>query len=129
CDVKESWPEEGHPVLTSEEIINKASENPARLAVVTGGEPLMHELNPLTKALHKAGFEINIETSGAYPLSGKFDWICLSPKKFKAPLPEIYSKADELKIIVFNKSDFRWGEEQAALVSKDCALLLQPEWG
>jgi 7-carboxy-7-deazaguanine synthase len=128
CDVKDSWEEGKHPLKTIEQIVEEAKKHPCRLAVITGGEPLMHNLDELTEALHKAGFQTNIETSGAYPLSGKWDWICLSPKKFKAPLPEILPKASELKVIIFNKSDFKWGEEYEALVSKDCKLYLQPEW-
>jgi 7-carboxy-7-deazaguanine synthase len=128
CDVKESWDALKHPILSIEEIVKEASAHPGRLAVITGGEPLMHNLDHLTSALKKEGFETNIETSGAHPLSGKFDWICLSPKKFKAPLPEINVHANELKIIVFNKSDFDWAEEHAAKVDKNCVLLLQPEW-
>ena len=128
CDVKESWPMENHPVISIEDIVNEALQHPSRLAVFSGGEPLMHNLDFLTSELHKAGFETNIETSGAYPLSGTWNWVCLSPKKFKKPLQEIYQGANELKVIVFNKSDFKWAEEQAALVSKDCSLLLQPEW-
>jgi 7-carboxy-7-deazaguanine synthase len=128
CDVKESWPMEGHPVFEVEYIVKEALKFPGKLAVITGGEPLMHNLDGLTSALQQAGFETNIETSGAHPLSGKWDWICLSPKKFKKPLPEIYRAADELKIIVFNKSDFKWAEEQASFVSDNCRLLLQPEW-
>jgi 7-carboxy-7-deazaguanine synthase len=96
--------------------------------VITGGEPLMYNLEELTKALHEEGFKTNIETSGAYPLSGRWDWVCLSPKKFKAPLPAILSHADELKIVVYNKSDFNWAEKYAALVSSACKLFLQPEW-
>jgi organic radical activating enzyme len=129
CDVKESWEAEKHPVLSIETIVENAQKYPARIAVITGGEPLMHNLNLLTDALHKAGFRTHIETSGAHPLSGSFDWICLSPKKFKNPLPEIYQNADELKVIVLNKHDLTWAQEQAATVRKDCALLLQPEWG
>jgi 7-carboxy-7-deazaguanine synthase len=102
--------------------------DPGRLAVVTGGEPLMHDCSELTNALHAAGFTINIETSGSSPLSGTWDWICLSPKKFKAPLPEILPLAHELKVVVFNKSDFEWAEKYAALVSPECKLYLQPEW-
>src|ERR1039458_6020389 len=128
CDVKESWPIGAHPLISIKKIVSTALKQPARLAVITGGEPLMHNLDELTSELQKAGFETNIETSGAYPLSGSWNWICLSPKKFKKPLPEIYKAANELKVIVFNKSDFKWAEEQAALVSKDCSLLLQPEW-
>ncbi len=128
CDVKESWPIDAHPKFPIGQIVGDALKEPARLAVITGGEPLMHNLNELTSQLQNAGFETNIETSGAYPLSGSWNWICLSPKKFKKPLPEIYKAANELKIIVFNKSDFKWAEEQASFVSKDCYLLLQPEW-
>ncbi len=129
CDVKESWEESGHPILPVEEIVAGAASYPARLAVITGGEPLMHDLNPLINLLHKNNFRVHIETSGSSPLLGKPDWICLSPKKFKAPLPEIYPLADELKVIVFNKSDFKYAEEQAAKISSKCKLFLQPEWG
>jgi len=128
CDVKESWPMDAHPLIEVQNIVADALRQPARLAVITGGEPLMHNLDELTNELQTVGFETNIETSGAYPLSGSWNWICLSPKKFKKPLPEIYKAANELKIIVFNKSDFKWAEEQAAFVGKDCKLLLQPEW-
>ena len=106
----------------------KVKKTPAEIVVITGGEPLMHNLNELTKELRAAGLKTNIETSGAYPLSGTWDWICLSPKKFKAPLPEIIPLANELKIVVFNKSDFDWAEKYAALVSPTCKLYLQPEW-
>lgn len=128
CDVKESWDVNKHPLASIDQIVEEASSYPARLAVITGGEPLMHDLEPLCDALHQKGFIINIETSGAHPLSGQLDWVCLSPKKFKAPLTEFYPQADELKIIIYNKSDFRWAEEHAARVRPDCQLLLQPEW-
>ena len=128
CDVKESWDENAHPLKTITEIVGEAKKFPGKLAVVTGGEPLMHNLEELSNALHAAGFQINIETSGSSPLSGDWDWICLSPKKFKSPLPEILPKAHELKVVVFNKSDFDWAEKYAALVSVDCKLYLQPEW-
>jgi organic radical activating enzyme len=108
--------------------VEEAKKTGCQLAVVTGGEPLLHNLDALTHDLHEAGFSTNIETSGSSPLSGSWDWICLSPKKFKAPLPEILDKAEELKIIIFNKSDFDWAEKHAALVSRDCKLYLQPEW-
>ncbi|QEC70152.1 7-carboxy-7-deazaguanine synthase QueE [Panacibacter ginsenosidivorans] len=129
CDVKESWDALKHPVLSIDKIIAEAKKHPGRLAVVTGGEPLMHDLDALTRALHNAGFENNIETSGSHPLSGTWDWICLSPKKFKAPLPEILPLANELKVVVYNKSDFKWAEDYAAKVSATCKLYLQPEWG
>ncbi|MEK6480166.1 7-carboxy-7-deazaguanine synthase QueE [Catalinimonas sp. 4WD22] len=128
CDVKESWDAAAHPQISVENIVKEATQYPGRLAVITGGEPLMHNLGPLCDALHQAGFTINIETSGAHPLSGDLDWICLSPKKFKAPLPEIYQKADELKIIIYNKSDFQWAEQFAEKMRPDCQLYLQPEW-
>lgn len=128
CDVKESWDADQHPQMHVEEIVRQAAKYPGRLAVITGGEPLMHDLTTLCHALHAAGFSINIETSGAHPLSGQLDWVCLSPKKFKAPLPEIYEQADELKIIIYNKSDFQWAEEFAARMRPDCQLFLQPEW-
>jgi len=128
CDVKDSWDVTKHPMVSIEEIVAKASSHPGRLAVVTGGEPLMHHLDALTDALHAAGFETNIETSGSSPLSGNWDWICLSPKKFKAPLDEVIVKAHELKVVVFNKHDFEWAEKYAALVNPSCKLYLQPEW-
>jgi organic radical activating enzyme len=128
CDVKESWDGSKHPVQSVETIVAGALKYPGRLAVVTGGEPLMHDCTALTDALHEAGFTTNIETSGAYPLSGDWDWICLSPKKFKAPLPGILPKAHELKVVVYNRTDFDWAEKYASLVSPDCKLYLQPEW-
>lgn len=129
CDVKESWNADSHPRLDIETIVNQAKSQPGRLAVVTGGEPLMHDCTELTGSLHAAGFETNIETSGAYPLSGSWDWICLSPKKFKPPLPGILTLANELKVVIYNKSDFLWAEKYAAEVSSFCKLFLQPEWG
>jgi organic radical activating enzyme len=128
CDVKESWDAEAHPRQAVADLVAAASQYPGRNVVITGGEPLMHDCLPLTKALQEAGFKTWIETSGAHPLSGNWDWICLSPKKFKAPLPEVLAHADELKIIVFNESDFKWAEEHAALVPETTRLYLQPEW-
>lgn len=127
CDVKESW-DVAKPLKTIYQIVDEAKSYPSRMAVVTGGEPLMHDLDELTEALHSSGFSTNIETSGAYSLSGKWDWICLSPKKFKPPLQGILHEADELKIVIYNQSDFLWAEKYAALVSPDCKLYLQPEW-
>jgi 7-carboxy-7-deazaguanine synthase len=128
CDVKESWDGSAHPKQAITDIVAAAASYPGRLAVVTGGEPLMHDCTALTDELHNAGFSTNIETSGAYPLSGEWDWICLSPKKFKAPLPEILPLANELKVVIFNKTDFEWAEQWAARVSPTCKLFLQPEW-
>lgn len=128
CDVKESWDASQHPQLSIEQIVADAQLHPGRLAVVTGGEPLLHNLDELTRQLHNAGFETNIETSGSSPLSGEWDWICLSPKKFKAPLPAILPQASELKVVIFNKHDFEWAETYAAQVDPGCKLYLQPEW-
>lgn len=128
CDVKESWEENKHPKYEIGSLKSEVRKTPAEIVVITGGEPLMHNLAALTKELQDAGLKTNIETSGAYPLSGSWDWICVSPKKFKAPLPEVVSKANELKVVVFNKSDFDWAEKYAAQVSPDCKLYLQPEW-
>jgi organic radical activating enzyme len=128
CDVKDSWDASKHPVLSIEEIVNSALAHPSRLAIVTGGEPLLYDLAPLTSALKAAGFQTNIETSGSSPMSGQWDWVCLSPKKFKAPLPENISLASELKVVVFNNSDFEWAETYAKQTTTNCKLFLQPEW-
>jgi organic radical activating enzyme len=128
CDVKESWDAAAHPLVNVEDIVTEASRHPGRLAVITGGEPLMHDLDALTHALKAAGFETNMETSGSSPLSGEWDWICLSPKKFKRPLPEVIAKASELKVVIYNKHDFAWAEEYASQVPPSCQLYLQPEW-
>lgn len=128
CDVKESWDASNHPIVSVKEIVETASLSPARLAVITGGEPLMYQLEHLTRALHASGFQTNIETSGAYAISGQWEWICVSPKKFKAPLPATLQQANELKVVVYNKSDFEWAEKHAEKVSPSCKLFLQPEW-
>lgn len=128
CDVKESWEAERHPQMTVTEIVKAAAAYPCRLAVITGGEPSMYELGPLTEALRAAGFRTHIETSASSLLTGIWDWVTLSPKKFKAPLPENLHLASELKIIVFNKSDFEWAESYAAQMPKHCKLYLQTEW-
>lgn len=128
CDVKDSWDASKHPQIKIADIVAEAMHYPGRMAVVTGGEPLMHHCGDLTSALQRAGFETNMETSGAYPLTGDWDWICLSPKKFKPPLPGILAVANELKVVIYNKSDFDWAEKYAHQVSPDCKLYLQPEW-
>ena len=128
CDVKESWDASKHPVLSIEEIVSSALAHPGRLAIITGGEPLLYNLDALTAALKKAGFEINIETSGSSPMSGNWDWVCLSPKKFKAPLAESIAAASELKVVIFNKHDFEWAETYAKQIPASCKLYLQPEW-
>lgn len=128
CDVKESWDAGKHPLLSIENLTKTVRATLAEIVVITGGEPLMHNLKDLTEELQNAGLKTHIETSGSHPLSGKWDWICLSPKKFKAPLSEILPSANELKVVIFNKSDFDWAEEYAAKVSSTCKLYLQPEW-
>ena len=128
CDVKDSWDASKHPVLSVEEIVAAAAAHPSRIAIVTGGEPLLHQLDPLTTALRAAGFQTHIETSGSSPMSGSWDWVCLSPKKFKAPLPESVKAADELKVVVFNKSDFDWANSFVNDLAADCKKYLQPEW-
>lgn len=128
CDVKDSWDRTRHPEIPIDALIEEVQKTPARIVVVTGGEPLMHDLSSLTQKLRAAGYRTHLETSGAHPLSGQWDWICLSPKKFKAPLPEVLPKADELKVVVFHKSDLSWAEQYAQAVHAGCALFLQPEW-
>jgi organic radical activating enzyme len=128
CDVKDSWDASKHPVLSVEEIVAAAAAHPSRIAIVTGGEPLLHQLDPLTTALRAAGFQTHIETSGSSPMSGSWDWVCLSPKKFKAPLAESVKAADELKVVVFNKSDFDWANSFVNDLAADCKKYLQPEW-
>lgn len=128
CDVKESWNADIHPKVKITDIVREAEKFPSRIAVITGGEPLMHDCFLLTEQLRKANFRTHIETSGAWPLSGQWDWICFSPKKFKAAQQDIPLHAHELKVVVYNKSDFDWAEKYAALVSSDCMLFLQPEW-
>ncbi|GAB3326075.1 7-carboxy-7-deazaguanine synthase QueE [Larkinella ripae] len=128
CDVKESWDAEAHPKFSVAEIVAGALQHPGRMAVITGGEPLMHDLTSLTLALKKAGFQTNIETSGVYAVSGVWDWICFSPKKFKEPNPDIFSRANELKVIVYNRSDFAFAESFVERLQPPCKLFLQPEW-
>lgn len=129
CDVKESWDVNEFPVVPVREIVRQVRDFESDIAVVTGGEPLMHDLGPLTCELKSAGFRTHIETSGAHDISGDWDWICLSPKKFKLPLASICHLANELKIIIYNNSDFKWAESYKEQVKAACKLYLQPEWG
>lgn len=128
CDVKDSWDAGKHPLRSIEFLLDEVKKTPAEIVVITGGEPLMHDLTELTSALKSAGLRTHMETSGSSPLSGTWDWITLSPKKFKEPLADVIPFTDELKIVVFNKSDFQWAEKYAALVKPGCKLYLQPEW-
>jgi organic radical activating enzyme len=128
CDVKESWDASLHPLTPIQDIVDKASSFPAKAVVITGGEPLLYNLEPLCSMLHEQGIRIFLETSGAYPVSGSFDWICVSPKKFKSPRKDMLAIADELKVIVFNKQDFDWAEQHASFLKTNCLQYLQPEW-
>jgi len=128
CDVKESWEAGKWPVLPIEKIVADALTFPGRLVVITGGEPLLYDLGPLTALLKAKGFSTHLETSGAHPFSGDFDWVCFSPKKFKAPHPSIYPVADELKVVVYHPSDLDFAALHAAKVGENCELRLQPEW-
>lgn len=126
CDVKDSWGISDEQFQDLSKIKTAVEESETELVVITGGEPTMHDLQPLTNALKN--FKLAIETSGVNPLTGDWHWICFSPKKFKAPKEEIYQKANELKIVVYNQHDLKWAEEHAAKVNSDCLLYLQPEW-
>ena len=128
CDVKESWDAEAHPKQAIPDLVLAVLEHPGRNVVITGGEPLMHNCGPLTAALQAAGCQTWIETSGAHPLSGSWDWVCVSPKKFKAARPDVLAAANELKVVIFNSSDFAWAEEYVAQVPAGTRLYLQPEW-
>lgn len=127
CDVKESWDEDLHPIVDIRTLINDIKSD-CNIVVVTGGEPLLWNMKPLTKLLKKNNFKTHIETSGSSKLTGDWDWICLSPKKRKSPMSEVYKKANELKMIIYNNSDFKFSEEQAKKVNSQCMLFLQPEW-
>tara|TARA_B110000438_G_scaffold86556_2_gene86037 strand:+ start:49107 stop:49715 length:609 start_codon:yes stop_codon:yes gene_type:complete len=127
CDVKESWPIEGSQFLSVAEIIDKVKEAKTDLVIITGGEPLVHNLDKLTNELKKIHKKVHLETSGTEPFSGSFDWICFSPKKFKKPLDIYYELSDELKVVVFNKSDFSWADSHALLMKNQSFLYLQPE--
>ena len=128
CDVKESWTISPEQYLTIDQLLEALSNVAADFIVITGGEPTMHDLTDLTNVLKQHGFEIAIETAGVHPLKGHIDWYCFSPKKFKAPIDEAYSKANELKIVIAHPSDFEWAETHAQKVGPDCKLFLQTEW-
>lgn len=128
CDVKESWDAGKHPVLPVQDLLEAAGQFPAKFVVITGGEPAMYDLGPLFRSFQDKGFEVAIETSGAYALTAFPDWICLSPKKFKSALPQMLRMANELKVVVYHASDFAWAEEQALGVDTNCKLFLQPEF-
>ncbi len=128
CDVKESWDESAHPKVKTADIVERAQKSGAKIAVITGGEPLLHNLEALTIELKKAGMQVHIETSGSSPLSGSLDWITLSPKRFKKPLDEVFPYVDELKVVVLTNKDLEWAELNAKKCPENTILLLQPEW-
>ncbi|PKP32076.1 MAG: 7-carboxy-7-deazaguanine synthase QueE [Bacteroidetes bacterium HGW-Bacteroidetes-16] len=128
CDSKESWNAALFPPVAVEQVVRNAAFHPAKTVVVTGGEPSMYPLDFLTQSLQREGIKTMVETSGAYPLSGSWDWICLSPKKYMPPQKAIYQRANELKVIIQHPGDLEWAERNAALVSISCQLFLQPEW-
>jgi 7-carboxy-7-deazaguanine synthase len=128
CDVKDSWNRNNHPEILIDTLVNEAKASGAPIVIITGGEPAMYSLERLTKALKNAGLAVHLETSGAYTITGLFDWICVSPKKNMPPLIESLCKANELKVVIYNKDDFKWAEKHSESVSKDCTLILQPEW-
>jgi len=128
CDEPNSWDFNSGLDLNLEEILFQIEKSKTNIVVVTGGEPLIHNLNSMTELLKNAGYTLHLETSGAYSITGVWDWVTLSPKKIKPPLPEVYAFASELKIIIYNKDDFKWAVDQAEKVNKDCLLYIQPEW-
>ena len=128
CDIKDSWDASEYPLVSVDAIADEANSHPMKIAVVTGGESMMFDMGPLTKALKNKGLKCHVETSGAYKISGQWDWVCISPKKFRAPLAENMHRADELKVIVYNRTDFKWAVDQSKKVSSKCKLYIQPEW-
>jgi len=128
CDVKESWEMSAHPLRDIAALIDEIPAGVSPIVVVTGGEPLMHDLNSLTTAIHARGLKAHLETSGSHPLTGDWDWICLSPKKFKSPLEEVIRQSDELKVVIYHSSDFEWGEKFVDRLKPSCLTYLQPEW-
>jgi organic radical activating enzyme len=128
CDVKESWDADLHPVVLVDDVVGRAAQQTAKAVVLTGGEPAIYNLGELCKGLKNNGIKIFLETSGAYPLTGEFDWVCLSPKRNSPPVDNVLQVADELKVIIEQDEDFKWAENYAALVKEQCLLFLQPEW-
>lgn len=128
CDVKESWDKHAHPQVEIAALMEQASAHNTEMAVITGGEPLMYNLDYLCSELREHGLKTHLETSGCYTLSGSWDWICFSPKKFKEPLEEFYSAAHELKVVIYHPSDLSWAQSHADRMHKDCRWYLQPEW-
>jgi 7-carboxy-7-deazaguanine synthase len=128
CDQKESWNSKRYPQQTISELAQAVQKANPAIVIITGGEPLMHDLNPLTEELHRLKMQVHLETSGAHPFSGQFDWVTFSPKKFKLPHQSIYDRVNELKVVVADRQDLEWAEEQARKISSPILKYLQPEW-
>jgi organic radical activating enzyme len=128
CDTKESWNAKRHPLHSATELAQTAKQHDPAIVIITGGEPLLHNLEPLTTAIKELGLKVHLETSGAHPFSGSFDWVTFSPKQFKPPHASIYPHANELKVVVVNQYDLKWAEQQSALVPPQTVKYLQPEW-
>jgi 7-carboxy-7-deazaguanine synthase len=128
CDVKESWDASLHPQLEIKQLATTAQLSGTKIVVITGGEPAMHNLSALTRQLKEKGLRTHIETSGVYPLTGEWDWVCFSPKKFKSPDNSVFKRAHELKVVIYHPSDFAWAESFTGLLNPACELFLQPEW-
>lgn len=128
CDTKHSWPMNRHPQRSLNELIDEAKASTPAMVVITGGEPLMHNLDALTLALHRADLRVHLETSGSHPLSGQFDWISLSPKRYKPPLEDVYSSVSELKVVISDPLDIAWAESVEQKISPEVVKLLQPQW-
>lgn len=128
CDAKYAWNPRLFPPVGINEIVGRVVASGAQTVVVTGGEPLLYPLEPLTAALKRSGVRIFLETSGSHPFSGSFDWVCLSPKRRRPPLDEAFARAHELKVVIGCEEDFAWAEQNAARVGEGCRLFLQPEW-
>jgi organic radical activating enzyme len=128
CDSKASWAYGAHPLLSVDEVVERIFDFPAKAVVVTGGEPSLYPLGYLADRLKSLGIKTFIETSGAYPLTGDWDWVCLSPKPQSPPIEDNYAKADELKVIIEKSTDLQWAESNALFVNANCHLFLQPEW-
>lgn len=128
CDTKESWNAQRHPQRSIVELVAEVKQARPAIAIITGGEPLLHDLTPLTVAIKQQNIPVHLETSGSHPFSGEFDWVTFSPKQFLAPHPSIYPRVNELKVVILSKYDFKWAEQQAALVPPETVKYLQPEW-
>ena len=128
CDTKESWNTTLHPHYYVSDLAKLVHQVSTAIVIITGGEPLMHDLSSLTTAIKDLGMAVHLETSGAYPYSGNFDWVTFSPKQFKSPHPSIYEHANEIKVVITSEYDLKWAEQQAALVPPKTLKYLQPEW-